>query len=151
MSSRRMFLNKHLCFYSSRAYNYILQSECTSRCFISCKPFILSLFKNGAKPIWINPQFASRRRRGKNWCRTKKKKCVFLVCEQTSGVRRQEREADHVPPTNAEDEKTWIYTSVPPYVFMSWCLVKSRDKFTFFFTFINQVCLKVTLNHMGKW
>jgi hypothetical protein len=29
----------------------------------------------------------------------------------------------------------WSYTSTPPYVFMAWCLVKRRDKFTFTFTF----------------
>jgi hypothetical protein len=35
------------------------------------------------------------------------------------GVKRQGREADHSPPTNAEVKKTWIYTSTPPYVFMA--------------------------------
>jgi hypothetical protein len=30
------------------------------------------------------------------------------------GVRRQEREADHSPPTSAEVKKTCIYTSTPP-------------------------------------
>jgi hypothetical protein len=33
------------------------------------------------------------------------------------GVKWQEREADHSPPTSAEVTKTWIYTSTPPYVF----------------------------------
>jgi hypothetical protein len=33
------------------------------------------------------------------------------------GVKRQGREADHSPPTNAEFKKMWIYTSTPPYVF----------------------------------
>jgi hypothetical protein len=32
-------------------------------------------------------------------------------------VKRQEREADHAPPTSAEDKKMWIYTSTPPYAF----------------------------------
>jgi hypothetical protein len=36
-----------------------------------------------------------------------------------SGVKRQGREADHSPPTNAEVKKMWIYTSTPPYVFMA--------------------------------
>jgi hypothetical protein len=31
------------------------------------------------------------------------------------GVKRQEHEADHSPPTSAEVNKTWIYTSTPPY------------------------------------
>jgi hypothetical protein len=35
------------------------------------------------------------------------------------GVKRQVREADHSPPTSAEVEKMWIYTSTPPYVFMA--------------------------------
>jgi hypothetical protein len=29
------------------------------------------------------------------------------------------READHSPPINAEVKKMWIYTSIPPYVFMA--------------------------------
>jgi hypothetical protein len=32
-------------------------------------------------------------------------------------------EADHSPPTSAQVKKTWTYTSIPPYVFMGWCLV----------------------------
>jgi hypothetical protein len=35
------------------------------------------------------------------------------------GVKRQGREADHSPLTNAEVNKTWIYTSTPPYTFMA--------------------------------
>jgi hypothetical protein len=35
------------------------------------------------------------------------------------GVKRQGREADHSPPTNAEVKKMWIYTSTLPYVFMA--------------------------------
>jgi hypothetical protein len=33
-------------------------------------------------------------------------------------AKRQEREADHSPPTSAEIKRTWIYTSTPPYAFM---------------------------------
>jgi hypothetical protein len=33
-------------------------------------------------------------------------------------VKRQGRETDHSPPTNAEVKKTWINTPTPPYVFM---------------------------------
>jgi hypothetical protein len=36
----------------------------------------------------------------------------------STGIKRQGREADHSPPTSAEDKKTWFYTSTPPYVFM---------------------------------
>jgi hypothetical protein len=31
----------------------------------------------------------------------------------SSSVKRKESEADHSLPTNAEDKKTWIYTSIP--------------------------------------
>jgi hypothetical protein len=36
-----------------------------------------------------------------------------------TGVKRQGREADHSLPTSAEVKKTWIYTSIPLYVFMA--------------------------------
>jgi hypothetical protein len=39
------------------------------------------------------------------------------------GVKRQGREADYSPPTSAEVEKPWIYTSTPPYAFMAKCLI----------------------------
>jgi hypothetical protein len=29
------------------------------------------------------------------------------------------REVEHSTPTGAEVKKTWIYTSIPPYVFMA--------------------------------
>jgi hypothetical protein len=35
------------------------------------------------------------------------------------GVKWPGREADHSSPTSAEVKKTWIYTSIPPYVFMA--------------------------------
>jgi hypothetical protein len=35
------------------------------------------------------------------------------------GEKWQEREADHLRPTNAEVKKMWIYRSIPLYVFMS--------------------------------
>jgi hypothetical protein len=40
----------------------------------------------------------------------------------SSVVKRPGREAGHLPPTNAEVKKTWIYTSIPPHVFMAQCL-----------------------------
>jgi hypothetical protein len=36
------------------------------------------------------------------------------------GVKRPEREADHSPPSSAEVNNAWSYTSTPPYVFMAW-------------------------------
>jgi hypothetical protein len=35
------------------------------------------------------------------------------------GVKRQGREADHSPQASVEVKKMWIYTSTPPYVFMT--------------------------------
>jgi hypothetical protein len=35
------------------------------------------------------------------------------------GVKRPGRESDHSPSIAAEAENTWIYTSIPPYVFMA--------------------------------
>jgi len=44
----------------------------------------------------------------------------------TNGYRVPGREADHSAPTNDEVKNAWSYTSIPPYVFMAWCLVKYR-------------------------
>jgi hypothetical protein len=38
--------------------------------------------------------------------------------------------SDHSPPSSAEVNKAWSYTSTPQYVFVVWCLVKHRNKFT---------------------
>jgi hypothetical protein len=35
------------------------------------------------------------------------------------GLKRQGREADQSPPTSAEVNKIWIYTSTPPYALMA--------------------------------
>jgi hypothetical protein len=43
------------------------------------------------------------------------------------------READHSPPTSAEVKKTWIYTSTPPYVFMSQCLINLAHEQLYFY------------------
>jgi hypothetical protein len=40
-------------------------------------------------------------------------------------------EADRSPPSSAEVNNVWRYTSTPAYVFMSWCLVKRRENFIF--------------------
>jgi hypothetical protein len=47
------------------------------------------------------------------------------------GIKRQGSEADHSPPASAEVKEMWIYTSTPPYSFMSLCLVRHKDNFTF--------------------
>jgi len=46
------------------------------------------------------------------------------------GVKRPGLEADHSPPSNAEDKNLWSHTSSLPYVFMAWYLVKHGDNFT---------------------
>jgi hypothetical protein len=38
-------------------------------------------------------------------------------------VKRIELEADHSSLKSAEVKKTWIYISIPPYVFMAQCLI----------------------------
>jgi hypothetical protein len=35
------------------------------------------------------------------------------------GVKRQGRVADHSPPDSGDIKKMWIYTSIPPYAFMT--------------------------------
>jgi hypothetical protein len=37
----------------------------------------------------------------------------LVLGDLSPGMKRQEREADHSPPTNAEAKKAWIYTSTP--------------------------------------
>jgi hypothetical protein len=51
------------------------------------------------------------------------------------GAKRPRREADHPAPANAEVHNEWNYTSIPPYVFMTWYLVKHREKCTFIYLF----------------
>jgi hypothetical protein len=46
--------------------------------------------------------------------------------------------------SSVEVKNAWIYTSTPPYVFMTWYLVKLRGNFTLTFTFIvNRTVLAV--------
>jgi hypothetical protein len=44
--------------------------------------------------------------------------CPMGTGALSPGVKRQGREADHSPPSNADVTKTCIYTSIPPYAFM---------------------------------
>jgi hypothetical protein len=41
-------------------------------------------------------------------------------------IKTPEREADHSLPSSDEVKNSWNYTSIPPYVFMAWYLVKHR-------------------------
>jgi hypothetical protein len=43
------------------------------------------------------------------------------------GLKRPGREADQLPPPNAEVKNAWCYTSTPQYVFMVWCLIKHKN------------------------
>lgn len=40
------------------------------------------------------------------------------------------READHSPPWSAKLKNVWSCSSILPYIFMAWCLVKHRKIFT---------------------
>jgi len=60
------------------------------------------------------------------------------------GLKRPLREADHSPPSSSEIKNAWRYTTTPQYVFMAWCLVKHRDKFTFIFIVQNaSICWRI--------
>ena len=52
------------------------------------------------------------------------------------GVKRPEREGDHLPPSNAEVQREWSYTSAPP---IRLCGV-DRDYFAFTFFFFLERC-----------
>jgi hypothetical protein len=43
----------------------------------------------------------------------------WVMAALSSGLKRPGREADHSPPTSGEVKKTWVYTSTPPYAFMT--------------------------------
>jgi hypothetical protein len=47
------------------------------------------------------------------------------------GVKRPEREADHPPPSSVGVKECVELYLHSQYVFIAWCLVKHRDKFTF--------------------
>jgi hypothetical protein len=51
------------------------------------------------------------------------------------GVKQLGHEGDQPPPSSAEVEDEWGYTSTPQYTFVVWCLVKHRENFIFNFTF----------------
>jgi hypothetical protein len=47
-----------------------------------------------------------------------------------SRVKRPECEADHPSPSGAEFKNVLNYTYIPPYIFMAWFLIKSRENLT---------------------
>jgi len=51
----------------------------------------------------------------------------------SGGLKRPEREADHSSPSSAEVKVLGAIPTLPPYVFMPWCLLKHRGNFTFTF------------------
>jgi hypothetical protein len=53
------------------------------------------------------------------------------------GVKWQGREADHSSPTSAEVKKIWIYTSTPPYAFMTLRLI-SYEQGQLYLTFMDK-------------
>jgi len=61
-------------------------------------------------------------------------------------VKRLEFVADHSPPYNAEVKKSLNFTSIVPYIFKEWDLIKHRDNFIFtymnsaFFLLLSSVC-----------
>jgi hypothetical protein len=46
-------------------------------------------------------------------------------------IKRPERDANHSRPSSAEVKYAWSYISTPSYTFMTWCLIKDKDNFTF--------------------
>jgi hypothetical protein len=59
----------------------------------------------------------------------------LLPTQWVRGIKRPGRETDQSPPSSSEVKNAWSYTSIPPYVFKAWCLLKHRD-FIFTFTFL---------------
>jgi hypothetical protein len=57
-------------------------------------------------------------------------------------------EADYSAPSSAEVKNAWSYTSTPQYVFMAWCLVKHRDKFTLHYLTNNPLYQELQLLNM---
>jgi hypothetical protein len=57
-----------------------------------------------------------------------------------SRLKRPVREADHSPPSSAEFNNAWIYTSTPQYVSMARPLDKKRDNFALVLQLLEDVC-----------
>jgi hypothetical protein len=55
----------------------------------------------------------------------------WVIVSLSPGVKRPVCEAKHSPPSSAKFKNAWSYTSNSQYVFITWCLVKHGDKFSF--------------------
>jgi hypothetical protein len=55
------------------------------------------------------------------------------------GIKFLRREDYHSSPSFAEIKNAWSYTSISPYVYMAWCLIKHNDYFTFLVWKLNVV------------
>jgi hypothetical protein len=54
--------------------------------------------------------------------------CPTLLSSELKG---SEREADNSRQSSGEVKNPWSHMSIPPYVFVVWCLIKHQDNFTF--------------------
>jgi hypothetical protein len=54
------------------------------------------------------------------------------------GGKRQGREADHSPPSSAEVNNVWSYTSTPQYAFMVWCSVTAQKQIYIYTYLLNR-------------
>jgi hypothetical protein len=63
------------------------------------------------------------------------------------GLKRQELEADHFPPSTAAFKNSWNYIFTPPYVFIAWYTAKHTDNFTFLLSLAPQPTLDLGLLH----
>jgi hypothetical protein len=43
------------------------------------------------------------------------------------------READYSPTSSAEFKSAWSHRPTPPYVFMSWCLIKHNNNYYYYY------------------
>jgi hypothetical protein len=68
------------------------------------KKFVMSLKGLGAKM---------------NWLGSTQPPIQWVPGALSPGVKHLEREADRSPPASGKAKKMWIYTSTPPYAFMT--------------------------------
>jgi hypothetical protein len=67
-------------------------------------------------------------------------------------VKRPGRQTDHSPPSSAEAKKEWSYDSTSPYVYIAWCLMSTRDNFTFYLHNYGVIITKLFIpTEMIKW
>jgi hypothetical protein len=61
-------------------------------------------------------------------------------------AQRPVREADNLPPSNAEVKNVWSYTSTHPYVFTAWCLLSTGATLLYLQYFIAEVLITNVTN-----